>query len=114
MQKLMQIHVNFLCRQNRLNKRGESPIILRIIYRHERRDLYTGLYTRFEDWDTQNGIMKTSLKKGHSFNKNLDMIRYRAIEVFEELKFTGVAFTMDELARKIKGDEEKRIGRQIY
>ena len=105
----MQIHVNFLCRQNRLNKRGESPIVLRIIYRHERRDLYTGLYTRIEDWDTQNGMMKTSLKKGHSFNKNLDMIRYRAIEVFEELKFTGVPFTMDELARKIKGDEEKPL-----
>jgi site-specific recombinase XerD len=103
----MQIHLNFLCRQNRLNKRGDSPIILRIIYRHERRDLYTGLYTRIEDWDAQNGMMKTSLKKCHSLNKNLDMIRYRAIEVFEELKFTGVPFTMDELARKIKGDEEK-------
>ena len=38
MQKIMQVHFNFLCRQDRANKKGESPVVLRIIFRRERRD----------------------------------------------------------------------------
>jgi len=109
MQKLMQIHFNFLFRQNRVNKSGESPIILRIIYRGERRDLYTGLYCKFEDWDSYSGSMSSILKKSISFNKNLDLIKYKAIQLYDELKFNGIPFTMDELVNKIKGVEEKPV-----
>lgn len=45
-QKLIHIHVNFLSRQDRINKKGESPIVLRVIYRRERRDTFTRLYCK--------------------------------------------------------------------
>ena len=109
MQKLMQIHVNFLCRQDRENKNGESPIVLTIIYRRERRDLYTGLYTRNEDWDANAGMVHVKTRKSSPFNKNLELIRYKAIQVFDEMKFSGIPFTLDELVGKIKGDEERPI-----
>ena len=109
MQKLMQIHVNFLCRQDRVNKNGESPIVLRIIYRRERRDVYTGLYTRNEDWDANAGMMLAKNRKSSPFNKNLELIRYKAIQVFDEMKFCGIPFTLDELVSRIKGDEERPI-----
>ena len=44
MQKIMQVHFDFLCRQDCANKKGESPVVLRIIFRRERRDIYAGLY----------------------------------------------------------------------
>jgi site-specific recombinase XerD len=109
MQKLMHIHVNFLCRQDRINKKGESPIVLRVIYRRERRDIYTGLYCKNEDWDNEMGVMKIKLKKSVPFNENLDLIRYKAMQVFDEMKYSGIPFTLDELVRKIKGDEEKPV-----
>ena len=107
MQKLMQVHMNFLCRQDRINKRGEAPIVLRIIFRRERRDAYTGLYCHPTEWNTDSGMMHPISKKSTSFNQNLDSIRYKAIQVFDELKYKGLPFTMDDLIKKIKGIEEK-------
>jgi len=82
---------------------------LRIIYRRERRDVYTGLYTRNEDWDANAGMMLAKNRKSSPFNKNLELIRYKAIQVFDEMKFCGIPFTLDELVSRIKGDEERPI-----
>jgi Arm DNA-binding domain len=53
MQRLLHIHFSFLCRSKRSNEKGQSPIVLRIIYRHERRDVYTGLYCSKDDWNAE-------------------------------------------------------------
>lgn len=82
---------------------------MRIIYRRERRDLYTGLYTRNEDWDANAGMVHVKTRKSSPFNKNLELIRYKTIQVFDEMKFSGIPFTLDELVNKIKGDEERPI-----
>jgi site-specific recombinase XerD len=107
MQKSMQIHMNFLCRQDRENKKGESPIVFRIIFRKDRRDIYTGLYCSPKDWNSDTGMLDTKNKRSAPFNKNLDSIKYKAIQVFDELKYSGLPFTMDDLVNKIKGNEEK-------
>lgn len=52
-------------------------------------------------------MLDTKNKKSVPFNKNLDSIKYKAIQVFDELKYSGVPFTMEDLVKKIKGDEEK-------
>ena len=105
----MQVHFNFLLRQNRVNKLGESPIVLRIIFRGERRDLYTGLYCKIQEWDSYTGMMNPLSKKSISINKNLDIIKFKAIQIFDELKFRAVPFTMEELVNRIKGHEEKPV-----
>lgn len=43
MLELLNIRITFLCRTTRQNKRVDNPIVLRIIYRNERRDVFTGL-----------------------------------------------------------------------
>lgn len=105
----MQVHFNFLLRQNRVNKLGESPIVLRIIFRGERRDLYTGLYCKIQEWDSYSGMMNPLSKKSISINKNLDIIKFKAIQFFDELKFRAVPFTIEELVNRIKGHEEKPV-----
>ena len=107
MQKIMQVHFNFLCRQDRANKNGESPVVLRIIFRRERRDIYTGLYCSPLEWDADRGMMYAKTKKCILFNQNLDLIRYKTIQLFDEMKFSGIPFTMEDLVQKIKGNEEK-------
>lgn len=109
MQQFLHLHVSYLCRTGRTNKKGQSPIVIRIIYRHERRDVYTGLYCPGSDWDSENGKMFPVSKRADSINKNLDLIRHKAITAFDELKYTGTVFTMDELVNKIKGEEEKPL-----
>lgn len=107
MQQLMHIHFSFLCRSKRSNKKGESPIVLRIIYREERRDLYTGLYCVKDDWDVEAGCVKSNCKQGSTINRNLELINHQALNRYDELKFSGNSFTIDELVSKLKGREEK-------
>lgn len=109
MQKLIHVHFNFLCRSGRGNKMGQFPIVLRIIYRNERRDIYTGLYCNLEHWDTSHGKVSNHCKQVTTINKNLELINYKAMQVFDELKFSGIPFTIDELAKKIKGKDEKPV-----
>lgn len=107
MQQLLHIHFSFLCRSGRSNQKGQSPIVLRIIYREERRDVYTGLYCPKDDWDAEAGQVKSNGKQASTINKNLDMINHQALNRFDELKFTGNPFAIDELVNKLKGKEEK-------
>jgi site-specific recombinase XerD len=67
------------------------------------------LYTRNEDWNANAGMVHVKTRKSSPFNKNLELIRYKAVQVFDEMKFSGIPFTLDELVGKIKGDEERPI-----
>ena len=58
MLELLNVHFSFLCRTGRLNKQGKPPIVLRIIYRGEIRDVYTGLYCDSKYLDNQTFTVK--------------------------------------------------------
>jgi site-specific recombinase XerD len=107
MTSLLSVRFNFLCRNSRITEHGESPIILRVLFSNDRRDLYTGLYCKHSDWD--NNFKKVSKKNPESKNLNdtLDLILRKAQHSFDQLKFSEIIFTIDDVANKIKGKNEK-------
>lgn len=107
MLELIQIHYSFLCRQCRTNKKGHAPIVLRVIYRQERRDIYTGLYCPPQHWDHEGCKVLSNSEKGATINRNLEMITYKALQIFDQFKFSGNPFTIDDLVSQIKGQEQK-------
>lgn len=107
MMKFLDIHFNFLCRTTFKNSKGQYPIILRVIYRSQRRDIFTGLYCSKQEWNSKESKLFVNDKKAAEANKNLDLILRKANDVFDELRFTGEQFSIDELANKIKGKEQK-------
>ncbi len=109
MVELLDIHFGFLCRKQRTNKKGQSPIVLRIIYRQERRDLFTGLYCDSKDWDGDSTRVKSRGKTAETINKNLEGITQRAVHVLDQLKFSRTPFTIDELVSGLKGEEERPV-----
>lgn len=88
--ELLNIHFSFLCRTGRSNKKGQSPLVLRVIHREEKRDIYTGLHSKTEDWDTPNSKVFRHCKQSAAINRNLELINYKAIQVVDESKFSGV------------------------
>jgi hypothetical protein len=105
MQVLLNIRFSFLCRTTRTNQGGKSPIVLRIAFRSERRDVFTGLYCFEDHWDAQNNRVKKADKASAGLNQNLDLILRKAGDAFDELKYSGDGFTIDELVDKVKGKE---------
>lgn len=83
------------------------PIVLRVIFRSERRDIFTGLYCEPAHWDGDNKrLMKTSAQAAAT-NRNLDLICRKANDAFDEMKYSGVGFTIDELVDRIRGREAR-------
>jgi integrase len=59
------------------------------------------------DWDAEGGIVKNTCKQSATINRNLELIRHQALNRFDELKFSGNPFTIDEFVDKLKEREGK-------
>src|SRR2546421_1068391 len=105
--QLLNIRFSFLCRSTHSNDQGKQPIILRVSFRGERRDLFTGLYCGIDDWDNQSGTVLKTDKAFKSINENLKIILQKANLAFDELKFSGESFTIHELVAKMEGYESR-------
>jgi transposase len=58
------------------------------------------LYCFKDYWDSENGKVRKADKEADSLNKNLNVIQQKANHCFDELKFSGNTFTIDELIDK--------------
>jgi hypothetical protein len=105
--ELLHVRFSFLCRSTRTNEEGKHPIILRIILRGERRDIFTGLYCHKTEWNSKVLRLHRMNETCGAINDNLDLIQRKAHEDLQQLKYAGTAFTIDELVSKIKGEEDK-------
>jgi len=101
MLELLDIRFSFLCRSTHCNREGKSPIVLRVIYRGERRDIFTGLYCFKDDWDSESGKLFKIDKTTAAINQNLELISRKSHDAFDTLKFSGSPFTIDELVNRL-------------
>jgi hypothetical protein len=100
MQQLLNIRFSFLCRKTRANCKGKNSIVFRITYSRERRDIFSGLYCDFKDWDAESGRLKHLNKQSAPLNNNLDLIKRKANDLFDQFKYSRIDFTLDELVDK--------------
>ncbi len=106
MLEFLDIRLTFFCRSTHANSDGLSPIVLRVSYRGQRKDIFTGLYCPVESWNAHDGRVTGSDKLAISLNKNIEVIHRKAYEVFEKLKYSELPFSINELVCKIKGKEK--------
>ena len=76
--ELLDIRFSFLCRSTYANEERKNPIVLRIVFRGERKDLFTGLYCAKENWDSSTGLVLKKDKAYKAINDNLKVILQRA------------------------------------
>ncbi len=107
MLELLDIRFSFYCRTTYTNAEGKHPIIFRITFRGERRDIFTGLHCLQSDWNSNLCRVNRLTKALAGLNDNLDLIERKAHEIFERFKHSGREFTIDELITKLKGKGEK-------
>jgi site-specific recombinase XerD len=87
------LRFRFFLRKSASNSERKCPIVLRILYNKERRDLFTGLYCEVHEWD--------------SAVPNLDRISEKTLRIIEELKYSDNPFTIAELIARLKGEGKK-------
>jgi len=99
----LEIHFSFFCRTTRLLENKESPIVLRIIYRGQRKDVFTGLSCPKKFWLRAEKMISHKHKPAPEINRQLQSILFNATQTFQNLKFTREEFTIGELIDCIKG-----------
>lgn len=55
--------LNFMVRKSKINKEGETAIILRITMNGQRTEMYTNRYVKPENWNAAKGLSKGKSKK---------------------------------------------------
>jgi site-specific recombinase XerD len=99
----LDVHFSFFCRSSHRYKNGENPIVLRVIYRGQRRDVFTGLTCPSDFWFSEMGMVGTKLKGATNINRNLMDIQAKAQQKFDLLLLKNEEFSIDELVEIIKG-----------
>ena len=102
---LLDINLHFFCRARQTYKTGLNPISLRITFRGERREILTGLGCKKKDWYADMQQVNPRERLAAATNKELFNILYKVKARFQELQYSGIDFTIDELVDKIKGRE---------
>lgn len=99
----LDIYLRFFCRSTHQYKNGENPIILRIIYRGQRRDIFTGISCPLKYWSSEMGLVSSQFKSAANINRNLMDIQAKAQQAFNLILLKGEEFSIEELVEAIKG-----------
>jgi len=99
----LDLRISFMLRRTCFNDEGKNPIVLRIRYRHEQRDTYTGFYVFNDYWIKRVGRVTMDEPLAQQLNSKLEQITHDVRGHFDEMKYSRLEFSIDELADKIRG-----------
>lgn len=87
--------VLFFARKSKSNRRGDTPIYMRITINGERYDLGTKRFVEIENWLPEAGRVKGSSEAAKSINSFLDLLRAKAFEHQKQILLVGKQLTQD-------------------
>ena len=100
-----EIYFTFMVKSSRKYYNGESPIVFRVNYRGERKDVFSGLSCPPEMWLKHERAVSLKHPAAATINHNLHKILGNAENYFQKLKFMGDEFTLDDLIDEMKGKQ---------
>jgi len=81
-----EILFNFWCKSSRKFNNGESPIVFRVIYRAQRKDIFTGISCPPKYWLKEERAVKLRYPAADEINNQLRKILGNAENAFQRLK----------------------------
>lgn len=103
--RTLDLQINYHIRTGYTNRKGEHPIVMRLQYRQEKKDINTGLSVKEKDWISGSGCVATSSKMHQVINKHIQDISYAVKDAFDRMKFSLGDFSLDELIERVKGKD---------
>lgn len=98
----MEIHFNFLLRASHKYANRDSPIVFRIVFRGQRKDVFTGIGCPVEHWMKNERVVSHQHPASAEINRQLQKVLATADNAFQKLKFSGEEFTLDDLVDEMK------------
>lgn len=105
-QQFLEIQAAFICRTTFKNKDGRHPIILRLRFQGDRKDIFIGVYCGKTAWDKVGQRVKSGVKEAPQANQRLERWLFDCNEHFNALKYSGKVFFLRDLVQRMKGKED--------
>lgn len=103
--RLSELQTAFLLRTSYRFPNGEHPIVLRLKYRGEKRDVNTGLAVLPEYWIAGSGCVVQKARHAAVINQQLQEIALSCRSVFEKLKLQFDDINLNDILVRLKGNE---------
>lgn len=104
--QLAGFNISFLIRSSYTNKNGESPIVIKLVYYGERKELNTGFSVKVKHWNSSTGFVKNNAATASTINKELVKLQYDVETTFTKMKEQLGDFRIGELIERLKGTKE--------
>ena len=98
-----ELSISFLLRRAYKYDNGEVPIVVKIRYQGERKEINTGLSVLPKDWLQEDGCVKASSRTGMAINKEIVKIQNEIEERFITMRRELGDFSINELVDFLKG-----------
>jgi site-specific recombinase XerD len=105
-QQSLDLRISFMLRRTYTDKDGKHPIILRISYRAEQRDTFTGFFIEDKYWLPRVGRVTAEEPNSSILNKKLQKLTQEASDHFDEFRYSRLEFSIDDLVEKIRGKNQ--------
>ena len=79
------IRILFWIHKSKLNKKGESPLYLRLTYQSERRNLSTGYFIAPSRWDRLKSQVKGIKEDAIQVNAYISQTKAKMMELFNQM-----------------------------
>lgn len=103
--------INIILR-NRPNKKGQCPIVMRVVKDRKSKLITLGLKCEPSDWDDNNNQFKRTALNYNQRNRVLLRLQEKALKIIDEFQLEDIDFTLNEferLFRGIKTNEETTV-----
>lgn len=112
--RVTEIKIRFVLRTNHTLQNGDHPILLRLQYQGQKKEIATGQSSPRQHWLTESGSVAGKYKLAYQINRELDEIQYKVRQLFEKMKSTIGDFSLDELVHRLLGHEEAPLTLMEY
>jgi hypothetical protein len=98
--------IHFILRSSFKLKTGENPIVLKLCYLGERKEINTGLSVAAAYWISRACLVDHRCKAANTINQKLYSIRQTVESIFLRMKQDLGDFRLSELVERMKGKQE--------
>lgn len=103
------VKITFWLYRKRLNGKKQIPIYIRVRNNYEFFTKSTGLTIKESLWDKKTNRVKGNSPEADSINSQLNGIRYKVLQIVNELNIKGKPFTVEMIKKKLDGEEAHQM-----
>ncbi|QHS62853.1 site-specific integrase [Chitinophaga agri] len=101
---ILKTKYNFWLYKSKLNKKGQSPIYMRIIVGSSKTELSTGIFVSSKNWDGNRQVIRDREEDVEMLNEKLEILKKKFKQSFKQLMELETDFTPEMIKSRMLGE----------